>query len=123
MDNTTDKNNFAVGEYLTAVSTKTICFCGMCLLIQYGFYTKLSPVSVNERKKCLVKSEKDSGAHRPPTPIVAKVLTEGISSEKFGDWQKCGNFTVSKYKDSKTSTQDDRSMDQCSSTLPLYHYR
>ena len=22
---------------MTAVSTKTVCFCGMCLLIQYGF--------------------------------------------------------------------------------------
>ena len=68
LDNTTDKNNFAAGKHLTAVSAKTVCFCDMCLLIQYGFYTKLSPVSVNERKKCLVKSRKDSGAHRLPRP-------------------------------------------------------
>ena len=53
----------------------------LCQQKQYAFvtcaywfsmaFTKLSPVSVNERKKCLVKSEKDSGAHRPPTPMVA----------------------------------------------------
>ena len=71
LDNTTDKNNIAVGKLLTEKKKKTVCFCDMCLLIQYGFYTKQSPVSVNERKKCLVKSRKDSGAHRRPTPIVA----------------------------------------------------
>ncbi|MCI7378566.1 MAG: hypothetical protein MSH66_02135, partial [Bacteroidales bacterium] len=56
------------------MSIKTAQLPALCLLNQYGI-KKLSTVSDNKSKKCLVKSGKDTRRYREKFPIPEKIFT------------------------------------------------